>query len=60
MDYLRRVGDMHLSDEISICMDNDTVVKLKEKIQWCKETKRNDMGLICAFMRVLRDEGVLK
>ena len=57
MDYLRRVGNMSDYDELSISIEEGLFDKLMEKLAWCEETGRNDLGRICAIAVCLRDNG---
>jgi hypothetical protein len=53
LEYLRRIGDPDMYEEISIKMDFDLVQKLDE----CLTNNLNDLGRICAIARTLRDNG---
>lgn len=55
LDYLRRVGDISSSEELSIEISKEHYDKVLQSIQWAKETNRNEFGLICAIFRALRD-----
>lgn len=58
MNYLRRLSEnASLFEEISISMEEGTLQKLKDALQWAEDTGRNHLGVICAIMRILRDEG---
>jgi hypothetical protein len=57
LDYLRRIGAVFDYEEMSINMDDKVFAKLSDVLDWCRETDRNNLGIICAFMRVLRDSG---
>lgn len=56
-DYLRRVGKREDILEQSIIMDKSDIEELLKQIVWAKETNRNDYGLLCAFLRTMRDLG---
>jgi hypothetical protein len=58
MDYMRRVGDGSYKD-MSITVTDELYESLKQTLEWCQETSRNDLGVICALFRVLRDHGVI-
>ncbi len=53
MDYLKRMGNLNGVREMSIHMDDDLVVKLRE----CMTDKQNSLGKVCAIVRTLRDNG---
>lgn len=59
MEYLRRVGDGAFTD-MSITISDELYEELQKTLAWVKETKRNDLGLLCAIFRTLRDHDVLK
>lgn len=59
MEYLRRIGHPSHFTERSIMMDNDHVMCLLEAAEWCRETSRNSLGYVCAFLRTMRDLGYL-
>lgn len=48
MSYLRRVGDINNYEDIY----NECI----KAIKWARETGRNDLGVLCAIMRTLRDK----
>ena len=58
MSYLRRVGDIDAYTEMSIEIPNEAYKAAKDAIKWAKDTGRNDLGLLCAIARSLRDNGV--
>lgn len=61
MDYLRRVGaSTDTYEDMSITIDDKVYKQIKKAVEWSKDTGRNDLGLICAIFRVLRDNGLLK
>ena len=53
--YLRRSGIEY--EEMSIDYSDDLIEALKNAIIWSQENKRNDLGLICAIARYVRDAG---
>jgi hypothetical protein len=57
--YLKRVGYPELFIDRSLEIDDTVYKKLVEQVKWAKETGRNELGLICAIFRTLRDEGLL-
>ncbi len=58
MDYLRRVGDVHDYTDMSIEIPDQAYQACIDAIKWAKDNHRNDLGLICAIARALRDNGV--
>lgn len=58
MDYLRRVGDIHGYDDLSIEIPKEASVAAMAKIEWAIETGRNPLGVLCAVAIGLRDAGV--
>lgn len=56
-EYLRRVGEINNIEEMSISAPDEVVDALKDALEWCEDTGRNNLGIICAFFRVLRDNG---
>lgn len=59
-DYLKRCGDLHLVEELSISMDKEIVDRCIEAVEWGQENNRNARGIAYAVLRALRDTGVLK
>lgn len=58
MGYLRRVGDVTAYTELSIEMPDEVAASLRFAIKSAVDTGRNDLGILCAVARTLRDEGV--
>lgn len=60
MDYLRRVGDFSLeaTKEISIEISSEACEAAKKEIKWALDSGRNELGILCAVARALRDNGV--
>ena len=56
-DYLRRGGDLANFKDMSITVPDEVIEDLKGQLEWCRNTGRNDLGVICAFFRTLRDNG---
>lgn len=52
--YIRR-SISGFEQDMSMNMDKEVVDALKGAITWAKENGRNDLGLVFAFMRTLRD-----
>lgn len=59
LSYLRRVGDMSpgATKDISIEIDDQFYFRCKEAAQWCIDTDRNALGIVCALFRAIRDAG---
>lgn len=58
MDYLKRsVKDDCSYTDLSISINEDTLEALDDQLNWCMDTGRNNLGVICAIMRTLRDQG---
>lgn len=59
LDYIRRgyLPDANMED-MSITIPQEAYDACVEAIKWSKDTGRNDLGLICAIARALRDNGV--
>jgi hypothetical protein len=56
MSYLRHgFEDRTFYKDTSITITNQRYTALKNAIQWSKDSGRNELGLICAFMRAIRD-----
>lgn len=58
MDYLRRVGDFVNAKEISIEIPDKAAAAACAAIQQALDTKRNTLGILCAVVIALRDNGV--
>lgn len=58
MDYLRRVFETKDYEDISIEINDEAYRASKEAIKWAIETDRNELGILCAVARALRDNGV--
>ena len=56
-NYLRRIGSICQMEELSVSVDDKVYKQLVEALDWAEETKRNELGIICAIFRVLRDNG---
>ena len=60
MDYLRRLGWLGKDyKDLSISVPDDVFDAVMEKLEWCDETGRNNLGRFCAVMIALRDSGYL-
>ena len=57
MNYFRRAGDRTLMLNQSIVMDKSLLDKLIVDLDEATRTGRNSLGLVCTFVRTLRDEG---
>ena len=58
LDYLKRVFAEDASyTDLSISVDAEVLQALKDQLQWCEDTGRNQLGVICAILRTLRDSG---
>ncbi len=57
MDYLKRVGDVLGCTELSIEMDNKLVEACKKTIYESYSVSRKPLGVLCDFVRTLRDNG---
>jgi hypothetical protein len=57
MSYLRRIGDPLKIEEMSIVMDDRVMVECEVALKWARENGRNDLGALCAVMRVLDRNG---
>tara|TARA_R110000765_G_scaffold382392_1_gene473659 strand:- start:145 stop:471 length:327 start_codon:yes stop_codon:yes gene_type:complete len=57
MSYIRRGGKREDRIEQSISMDVPLLNQLVEDLDEAKRTGRNSLGLVCAMVRTLRDEG---
>jgi hypothetical protein len=59
MDYIRRVyDDVEGIEEQSIEIPDAAYTACLEAIKWSKDTGRNDLGLVSAIARAMRDNGV--
>lgn len=58
ISYLRRVGDIHAYDDMSIEINNVAYGAAIESIKWAHENRRNELGVLSAVARALRDNGV--
>ena len=58
MEYLRRVGSGYI--DLSVTIDELTFEMCMSALEWCDDTKRNNLGRVCAIFRALRDSGYLK
>lgn len=58
MSYLRRVGNRDDWLDFSIEIPDEAYKAAIENIKWAKETGRNELGVLCAVVRALRDNGV--
>lgn len=59
MSYLRRVGrDLSLVEERCIEIPDEAGHAAIEAIRWAHDTGRNELGVLCAVARALRDHGV--
>lgn len=59
--YLRRVGNCapgsHSYRDLSITMTQETVDVCEKAVIWANETGRNELGVVFAVIRALRDQG---
>jgi hypothetical protein len=58
MSYLRRVGGMDSYEELSISVPDVAKDAAIEAIQKAIDSGRNPLGILCATMIALRDNGV--
>lgn len=58
MAYLRRVGKIDNYTDMSIEIPDEAYNAAKEAIKWAKDTGRNELGILSAVARALRDNGV--
>jgi hypothetical protein len=58
MSYLRRVGDIDAFEELSISVPNVAKDAAIEAIANALDSGRNPLGILCAAMIALRDNGV--
>jgi hypothetical protein len=58
MDYLKRTFNTTDYRDMSIEIPNAAYQAAIDAIKWAKDTGRNDLGLISAIARALRDSGV--
>lgn len=58
MNYLRRVFNTQDYEEMSIEIPNEAAKAAIDSIKWAKKTGRNELGILCAVARALRDNGV--
>jgi len=60
MDYLRRVGEVRGGyTDMSYELDDAIVKECEDAIQWAKDTERNNLGALCAVLRVMNKHGKL-
>jgi hypothetical protein len=60
MDYLRRVGEVHGGyTDMSYELDDAIVKECNDAIQWAQDTGRNNLGTLCAVLRVMNKHGKL-
>lgn len=57
-EYLRRVGNIGGYKELSIRMEETHLVKLVEAVQWAETNGRNEVGIVYAVLRAIRDCGL--
>ncbi len=57
-EYLKRVGDFRVMEEMSIEIPSDAEVAIREAVKWGHDNNRNDLGISYAVLRALRDNGV--
>lgn len=57
MSYLRRVGGENGYEDLSVSISKELYTNLNEAINWAEETGRNNLGMICALARAIRDSG---
>lgn len=57
MSYLRTVGDLSSAEDMSIQVTDKTYDECVKMLEWCEETGRNKLGVICGLFRVLRENG---
>lgn len=58
LDYLRRVGDIHGYEDLSIQLPDAATTAALGAIEWAEINGRNALGMLCAVARALRDNGV--
>jgi predicted Abi (CAAX) family protease len=59
MEYLRRVGNLLDYTDMSIEIPREAAKAAIEQIEWALITCRNELGILCAVARALRDNGVM-
>lgn len=57
-EYLRRAGNIRNYTDLSIEISDSAAKAAMEAIQWAKDNDRNNLGILCAVARALRDNGV--
>ena len=59
LDYIRRVYDTDANmEDMSITIPLEAYKACDEALNFCASTGRNNLGVICAVARALRDNGV--
>lgn len=58
-EYLRRIGDPELIQDMSIFVEDEVFKACLKALEWCDDTKRNNRGRVCAIFRALRDSGYI-
>lgn len=56
-EYLRRIGDPHDIEEMSVEWDAKAVSAVTDALTWAQDNSRNRLGGVCAIARFLRDAG---
>lgn len=57
MDYLRRIGDLNNTIEMSIVLDDEVAKACLKNIKEMVDSGRNELGILCGIARTLRDNG---
>jgi hypothetical protein len=57
MEYLKRSGDLSGYEDMSVSLDKDLCIDIVKAISWCHENGRNELGILCAVVRAIRDNG---
>lgn len=59
LEYIKRGYRPHANmEDMSIAIPQEAYDACVKAIKWAKDTGRDDLGLICAIARALRDNGV--
>lgn len=57
MDYIRRVGDVANTYEMSIDLEDEVAKACLKNIKEMVDSGRNELGILCGIARTLRDNG---
>lgn len=62
MAYIRRtlLTDEEEFTDRAMSMEEDSLKKCVDAVQWARDNRRNDLGTVLAVIRALRDEDCLK